>query len=895
MGDNSIVGAVAIASTNLCVSDSIPGTGSNTWIIDNGASDHMTYDAKFFDELSSNTRDPYITSANVLPSPITGEGTISLIPTLSLFRALLVPNIHCNLLSVGQLLDTLNSSATFYPTHCSFQDLKTHETIGHVAVSKTNNKFGYGIVAWDTHHLATLSVCFHVYSAIVMNQVLMHYDVWGPARITSNGFRSFVTFIDDCTRLTWVKVFRTDNGGEYVNNTLTSFFRAQGIIHQTTTRFTPQQNGLSERKNRQLLEVALPLMLDMSVPHHLWGYAVLSAAYLINRTPSRVLDFKTPHDVFGDHVSLVSVSKLPPKVPLMLDMSVPHHLWGYAVLSAAYLINRTPSRVLDFKTPHDVFGDHVSLVSVSKLPPKVFGCVAYVHVYFHQRSKLDPCALRYVFFGYSSTQKGYKCYHPPTQKCPIMYLPPLQFRGSELESLGLENDVFEDAALGKEMTCRTEASDRSPISEDETCGPYEETTDRPLELDQSPISGDEAGALGVTEASDQLPVSENNDSDSYMDEFDLPPRTTRGKPKVQYSPDIHAKSKYPISHFVSTHLPLPRGKKAVGCRWVFTLKHKADGSIDRHKARLVANGYTQTYGVDYLETFAQVAKLNTVRVLLSLVANRDWPLLQFDVKNVFLHGDLKEEIYMDLSLGIPITSKEGVVCKLRKSLYGLKQSPRAWFKRFAASMKKFGYVQSNSDHTLFLKRHKGKLIALIIYVDGMIVTGDDQAEMQNLQKYLASEFEMKSLGDLKYFHGIEVARSKHETGMLDCKPIDTSIEQNHKLGLYPDQVPTDKERFQRLVGKLIYLSHTRPDIAYAVSVVSQFMHSPNEDHMGAVMRILRYLKVTPGKGLMFCNYGHTYLEGYTDADWAGSVIDRRSTSEYFTFVGGNLVTWRSKK
>ncbi|CAL9003170.1 unnamed protein product, partial [Prunus brigantina] len=504
---------------------------------------------------------------------------------------------------------------------------------------------------------------------------------------------------------------------------------------------------------------------------------------------------------------------------LMLDMSVPHHLWGHAVLSAAYLINRTPSRVLDFKTPHEVFGDHVSPVSVSKLPPKVFGCVAYVHVYSHQRSKLDPCALRCVFIGYSSTQKGYKCYHPPTQKVhvtldvtfheevPYYVSPssPIQGeRGSELESLELENDVFEDAALGKETTCRTEASDRSPISEDETCGPCEETTDRPLKLDQSPISRDEAGALGVTEASDQSPVSENNDSDSCMDEFDVIPPSA---------------------------LPLPQSTHDSE-----SSEHKADGSIDRYKARLVAKGYTQTYGVDYLETFAPVAKLNTVRVLLSLAANRDWPLLQFDVKNAFLHGDLKEEIYMDLPLGIPVTSKEGVVCKLRKSLYGLKQSPRAWFGRFAASMKKFGYVQSNSDHTLFLKRHKGKLTALIIYVDDMIVTGDDQAEMQNLQKYLASEFEMKSLGDLKYFLGIEVARSKHgiflsqrkyildllaETGMLDCKPIDTPSEQNHKLGLYPDQVPTDKERYQRLVGKLIYLSHTRPDIAYAVSVVSQ--------------------------------------------------------------------------
>ncbi|CAL8115745.1 unnamed protein product [Prunus armeniaca] len=529
----------------------------------------------------------------------------------------------------------------------------------------------------------------------------------------------------------WVKVFRTDNGGEYVNNTLASFFCAQGIIHQTTTPFTPQQNGVSERKNRQLLEVARSLMLDMSVPHHLWGHAVLSAAYLINRTPSRVLDFKTPHDVSGDHVSPVSISKL---------------------------------------------------------PPKVFGCVAYVHVYSHQRSKLDPCALRCVFIGYSSTQKEVPYYVSPSS--------PIQGEmRSELESLGLEDDVFEDTALGKENTCRTEASDLSPISEDETCGPCEEATDRPLKLDQSPISRDDVGALGVkttghTEVSDQSPVSENNDSDSCVDEFDAIP---------------------PFA------LPVPQ----------FTLKHKVDGSIDCYKARLVAKGYTQTYGVDYLETLAPVAKLNTVRVLLSLAANRDWPLLQFYVKNAFLDGDLKEEIYMDLPPGIPVTSKESVVCKLLKSLYGLKQSPRAWFGSFATSMKKFG---------------------------------DDQAKMQNLHKYLASEFEMKSLGDLKYFIGIEVSRSKHETGMLDCKPIDTPSEQNHKLGLYPDQVPTDKECYQRLVGKLIYLSHTRPDIAYVVSV-----------------------------------YGHTDVEGYTDADWVGSVTDRRSTSGYFTFVGGNLVTWRSKK
>ncbi|KAK0581627.1 hypothetical protein LWI29_016112 [Acer saccharum] len=356
---------------------------------------------------------------------------------------------------------------------------------------------------------------------------------------------------------------------------------------------------------------------------------------------------------------------------------------------------------------------------------------------------------------------------------------------------------------------------------------------------------------------------------------------------------------------------LPKGKKAVGCRWVYTVKHKAGGSIEKYKARLVAKGYTQTYGVDYQETFAPVAKLNTVRVLLSLAANQEWPLKQLDVKNAFLHGELSEEVYMDLPPGLD--SNTGKVCKLKKALYGLKQSPRAWFGRLSTSMRKFGYQQSNSDHTLFFKRKGDKITMLIVYVDDMIVTGNDDLEMTNLQSHLATEFEMKDLGVLRYFLGIEVARSKHgiflsqrkyvldlltETGMLASKPADTLMDQNHKLCEcldHPDQTPANKERYQRLVGKLIYLSHTRPDIAYAVSVVSQFMHAPTESHMDAVLRILRYLKGAPGRGLMFSKNEHLDIEGYTDADWAGNASDQRSTSGYFTFVGGNLVTWRSKK
>ena len=356
---------------------------------------------------------------------------------------------------------------------------------------------------------------------------------------------------------------------------------------------------------------------------------------------------------------------------------------------------------------------------------------------------------------------------------------------------------------------------------------------------------------------------------------------------------------------------LPRGKKPVGCKWIFKVKYKADGNVDKYKARLVAKGFTQSYGIDYEETFAPVAKLNTVRVLLSLAANLDWPLHQLDVKNAFLNGNLEEEVYMDIPTGMKMTWNSNQVCRLRKSLYGLKQSPRAWFERFTEAVKGYGFSQCQADHTLFVKHSpEGKLAIIIVYVDDIILTGDHEEEIDSLKVSLTKEFEIKDLGNLKYFLGMEIARSKkgiavsqrkyildllNEIGMLGCRPADTPMDTTVKLEGNDGSAPVDKGRYQRLVGKLIYLSHTQPDISFSVSKVSQFMNNPTEQHMTAVTRILRYLKMTPGKGLFFQRTTNRDIDIYSDADWAGSITDRRSTSGYCSFVWGNLVTWRSKK
>jgi hypothetical protein len=349
---------------------------------------------------------------------------------------------------------------------------------------------------------------------------------------------------------------------------------------------------------------------------------------------------------------------------------------------------------------------------------------------------------------------------------------------------------------------------------------------------------------------------------------------------------------------------LPPGKKAVSCKCVFTVKQNPEGKVERYKARLVARGYSQTYGIDYDETFAPVAKMRTVRTLISCATNFGWPLHQLDVKNAFLHGDLQEEVYMEIPPGCSKSNTAGEVCRLRKSLYGLKQSPRAWFDRSRHALCGMGYKQCNGDHTIFY-RHSGRRITILaVYVDDIIITGDDETEIRQVKDSLGKQFEVKDLGQLRYFLGIEIARSPKgillsqrkyvldllsETHMLGCRSASTPIDLNHKLSVECGN-PVNKERYQRLVGRLIYLCHTRPDISYVVSVVSRYMHDPRKEHLEVVYRILRYLKSSPGKGIIFKSHGHLNVEGYCDADWVSCPDDRRSTSGYCVFVGGNLVS-----
>ncbi|KAK3027225.1 hypothetical protein RJ639_041643 [Escallonia herrerae] len=265
-----------------------------------------------------------------------------------------------------------------------------------------------------------------------------------------------------------------------------------------------------------------------------------------------------------------------------------------------------------------------------------------------------------------------------------------------------------------------------------------------------------------------------------------------------------------------TLMPLLSGKRAINSKWVYKVKFHPDGTVERYKARLVAKGYTQIEGLDFHETFAPVAKLVTVRCLLAIASIKKWELHQLDVNNAFLHGDLEEEVYMKIPQGF---SKQGEnrVCRLQKSLYGLRQASRNWYHKFTQSLLVVGFIQSQSNHSLFTFARKGSFLAVLIYVDYVIVTGTDSAKISWLKHYLDTKFHIKDLGKLKYFLGIEVARSSDgivlsqrkyvldiltECGLTGCKPSSSPMAEQHQLDLNSGELCDDPGQYRRLIVSL---------------------------------------------------------------------------------------------
>lgn len=355
-------------------------------------------------------------------------------------------------------------------------------------------------------------------------------------------------------------------------------------------------------------------------------------------------------------------------------------------------------------------------------------------------------------------------------------------------------------------------------------------------------------------------------------------------------------------------VPYDPSMNVVGCKWVFRVKRKADGTIDRYKARLVAKGFHQQEGVDYTETFSPVVKAITIRIVLSLAVSNGWEARQLDVSNAFLHGHLKEEVYMNQPPGFLDSSQLHHVCKLHRSLYGLKQAPRAWFQCLSSSLLQLQFVGSKMDSSLFVFNDRTTIIYVLVYVDDIIITGNNSAAIGKVISTLSSTFALKDLGILHYFLGIEVV--PHSGGLIlsqrkyiiyllkrshlaNIKPIDTPMDSSSKLSKSDGEPLSNPQQYRSIVGTLQYVTLTRSELSFSINKVCQFMHNPTSEHWASIKRILRYLKKTISHGLFLRNSSHA-IQAFCDADWARCPDDCRSTGG-FAYLGCNLVSWSAKK
>lgn len=295
-------------------------------------------------------------------------------------------------------------------------------------------------------------------------------------------------------------------------------------------------------------------------------------------------------------------------------------------------------------------------------------------------------------------------------------------------------------------------------------------------------------------------------------------------------------------------------KNVVDCKWMIRIKYKSDGSLNRYKARLVAKGFTQRPGVDYHSTFSPVVKPTIIRLVLTIATQQGWFINQLDINNAFLQGKLDEEVYMRQPQGFEDNTYPTHVCKLKKAIYELKQAPRAWYTTLSELLVSHNFHKSKSDSSLFIFHSNNTLIYIIVYVDDIIITGNNTSSIKGFISLLSNTFSLKDLGSLQYFLGVEVIKTKAglqlsqqkyiediltDLNMKDCKGVPTPMIPSTTL--QKDDKPIIGSLFIKIIGKLHYLSFTRLDIAFVVSELSQAMHNPLMSHWVALKRVLRYL------------------------------------------------------
>jgi transposase InsO family protein len=901
-GTKTLRAVPAVEEKALAVQDQAPAADEIVIHIDSGASANM------FGQFNSAFNVSNISSRRVVTA--NGRATATKMGSvlcrtpqgadLTISDVLHLPGFHHNLLSVswllkngykvdfgptqvtisrdGAVLGVVTERDGVYPMRCKISrplvaasatvDADDHARHGHAAA-----------IPPTVQPCATCVEANHVRSPLPpRNSVtasaplqLVHVDVAGPLRAEnkSGGERYYMAIVDDYSRCCFpflmkhkseaithythfnrvvtikyrrgIAVCRTDNESIFTSHAFETHLRSQGTTHQLTQPHHPQQNGVVERMNRTLLGATRALLHHSGTPHKFWGEALMTAAYLRNRTPSRAIGGKSPLSLWDSELS----------------------------------------------------------ASPNPLPLRVFGCECWALDTTPNKGKLEPRAWRGVFMGYNWLRKSYR----------VLRLDDKQIISSRDVRFNEKCFPFRDRG-GYPSPLLRDPLDWTPPLQGEPPSRDFETQEAKLD------------SQGEAPSSPRYPRRDVHPPVRYgFDEFAAAAELDSSETPRNYKQAMESEEREEWKSAMQRELDslkemrtwtlvvLPNGKRAIKGGWVFRLKRNAAGRVVQYKARYVARGYAQRPGVDYFETYAPVAKIKSLRFVFALAAQYKLALHQIDFASAYLCGKLDEEVYIEQPEGF--SAGDGLVCKLNKSLYGLKQAGRVWNQLLNRTLVQLGFRRSKSDSCVYIRRVGKLFIILTLWVDDMLIADNNPVFRNELLACLTSKFKLSACTELTWLLGMRVVRTAdcirvdqyslcHQIlerfGFAHSTPVSTPAVQRdlRPLGLTEEQKQEmSSVPYRQAIGALRYLADvSRPDIAAAVGEVSRYCESPEPQHWQAVCRIFKYLVGTKDFALEFKAGDSIQLEAFADANWGGDVQTRRSTTGYLVFSNGP-VSWRS--
>ena len=612
---------------------------------------------------------------------------------------------------------------------------------------------------------------------------------------------------------------------------------------------------------------------------------------------------------------------------ILKHFRLPNYLWGEAVRHSTYILNRVATRVPKELTPYEAF--RARKPNLAHL--KTFGCIGYAKVVKPHLKKLEYRSQILIHLGTEPGSKAYRMLDPQTHK--IVVSRDVVFdesKGWNWKNEDTEQGIADDFKiclgnfgnhgimdetldnLSKESSTQqtdiNEAKTETEIPDDE------EDEEEGTESEAEPVLRRSSRLTSMPKYLDDyvlLCAEAEEEGEFLLMYINSEPRDfSEAKESKEWRDASVDELKSIEKNGTWILIDLPTGAKPIGLKWIFKLKRNSDGSINKYKARLVAKGYVQRHGIDFDEVFAPVARIETIRLLINLAAAHNWEIHHLDVKTAFLHGELKEVVYVKQPEGFEVEGSESKVYKLNKALYGLRQAPRAWNHKLNSIMRELQFVKCSKEPSVYRRLVQDDLLVVAVYVDDLFITGSNVQHIVEFKKEMSAQFEMSDLGRLTYYLGLEVSQHQggitlsqksyaerilEEAGMKDCDLAHTPMDSGLKLSKAEEEKSIDATGYRRNIGCLRYLLHTRPDLSYCVGVLSRYMQDPKESHGAAMKQCLRYLRGTTSYGLAFENARTTRLVGYSDSSHNVDQDDGKSTTGHVFYLGDSPITWCSSK